>query len=84
MNRLEAHELLDKQKNQRGFSCLSSEIDRALWVCGDTRTPFAMSGKRVENPLHETNESHWQAQSIYMVERDHRINGEEAWEAICG
>ena len=84
MNRLEAHELLDKQKNQRGFSCLSSEIDRALWVCGDTRTPFAMSSERVENPLHETNESHWETQSLYMVGEHDRRYGKEAWEAICG
>ena len=84
MTRLEAHELLDKQKNQRGFSCLSSEIDRALWVCGDTRTPFAMSSERVENPLHETNQSHWETQSLDLVARYSRINGEEAWESLCG
>ena len=82
MTRLQAHEILDRQK--RGILCLPREVNQALWVCGDTRTPFALSGERVENPLYETNQSHWETQSIDLVARHHRVNGEEAWESLCG
>jgi hypothetical protein len=82
MTKNEAHELLDRQK--RGFLCLPSEVNQALWVCGDTRTPFAMSSERMEDALHETNQPHWETQSIDLVARYSRIDGEEAWEAFCG
>jgi len=82
MTRLQAHELLDRQK--RGFLCLPSEVNQALWVTGDTRGDFVVSSERVENPLHETNQPHWEAQSIDLVARYSRINGEETWESLCG
>ncbi len=82
MTKNEAHELLDRQK--RGFLCLPREVNQALWVCGDTRGDFAMSSERMEDALHETNQPHWEAQSIDLVARYSRIDGEEAWESICG
>ena len=82
MTKNEAHELLTRRR--RGEPCLPSEIDKALFLTGDLRGTLEFVGERVENPLHETNQPHWEAQSLYMVERHHRINGEEAWEAICG
>ena len=82
MTRLQAHEILDRQK--RGFLCLPTEVNQALWVCGDTRGDFVVFSERVEIPLHETNQSHRETQSIDLVARYSRINGEETWEAICG
>jgi hypothetical protein len=38
----------------------------------------------MEDALHETNQPHWEAQSIDLVARYSRINGEEAWESLCG
>jgi len=82
MTKNEAHELLTRRR--RGEPCLPSEIDKALFLTGDLRGTLEFVGERVENPLHETNQPHWEAQSLYMVERHHRINGEEAWESLCG
>jgi len=82
MNKQEAHELLTRRR--RGEPCLPSEIDKALFLTGDLRGTLEFVGERVENPLHETNQSHWETQSLDMVERHHRINGEEAWESLCG
>ena len=82
MTRLQAHEILDRQK--RGFLCLPSEVNQALWVCGDTRGTFKLPSKGMEEPLHETNQTHWETQSIDLVARYRREHGEEAWEALCG
>jgi len=82
MTKNEAHELLTRRR--RGEQCLPSEIDKALFLTGDLRGTLEFVGERVENPLHETNQPHWEAQSIDLVARYSRINGEEAWEAICG
>jgi hypothetical protein len=82
MTKNEAHELLTRRR--RGEPCLPSEIDKALFLTGDLRGTLEFVGERVENPLHETNQSHWETQSIDLVAIYSRINGEEAWEAICG
>ena len=82
MTKNEAHEILTRRR--RGEPCLPSEIDKALFLTGDLRGTLEFVGERVENPLHETNQSHWETQSLDMVERHHRINGEEAWESLCG
>jgi len=82
MTKNEAHELLTRRR--RGEPYLPSEIDKALFLTGDLRGTLEFVGERVENPLHETNQSHWETQSIDLVARYGRINGEEAWESICG
>jgi hypothetical protein len=81
-NKIAAHELLERRK--RGEPCLPSEIDRALFLTGDLRGTLGFSSERMEDALHETNQPHWETQSIDLVARYSRINGEEAWEAICG
>ena len=70
-------------KNEDSF-CLPTEVNQALWVCGDTRGDFVVSSDGMENPLHETNQPHWETQSIDLVARYSRINGEETWESLCG
>jgi len=82
MTKNEAHELLTRRR--RGEPCLPSEIDKALFLTGDLRGTLEFVGERVENTLHETNQSHWETQSLDMVARYSRINGEEAWESLCG
>jgi hypothetical protein len=82
MTKIEAHELLDARK--RGLSVLPSAIDKALFLTGDTRGTFKLPSKGMEEPLHETNQNHWETQSINVVARYRREHGEEAWEAICG
>ena len=82
MTKIEAHELLTRRR--RGEPCLPSEIDKALFLTGDLRGTLEFVGERVENPLHETNQSHWETQSLYLVGEHDRRYGKEAWEAICG
>ena len=82
MTKTEAHELLTRRR--RGEPCLPSEIDKALFLTGDLRGTLEFVGERMENPLHETNQPHWEAQSIDLVARYSRIDGEEAWESLCG
>jgi hypothetical protein len=82
MTKNEAHELLTRRR--RGEPCLPSEIDKALFLTGDLRGTLEFVGERVENPLHETNQPHWEAQSINVVARYRREHGEEAWESLCG
>jgi hypothetical protein len=81
-NKIAAHELLERRK--RGEPCLLSEIDRALFLTGDLRGTLGFSSERMEDALHETNQPHWETQSIDLVARYSRINGEEAWESLCG
>jgi len=81
-NKIAAHELLERRK--RGEPCLPSEIDRALFLTGDLRGTLGFSSERMEDALHETNQPHWETQSINVVARHSRINGEEAWESLCG
>ena len=82
MTRLQAHEILDRQK--RGFLCLPTEVNQALWVCGDTRGDFVVSSDGMEKTIHRQDEDLGETQSIDLVARYSRINGKEAWEAICG
>jgi hypothetical protein len=82
MTRLQAHELLDRQK--RGFLCLPSEVNQALWVCGDTRGDFVVSSDGMEKTIHRQDEDLGETQSLYLVGENDRRYGKEAWEAICG
>ena len=82
MTKSEAHELLERQK--RGFLCLPSEVNQALWITGDTRSNFVNSSNGMEEPIYGQDEGIRKTQSLYMVGRDSRRHGKEAWEAICG
>jgi len=82
MTRLQAHELLDRQK--RGFLCLPSEVSQALWVTGDTRGDFVVSSDGMEKTIHRQDEELGETQSLFMVGEHDRRYGKEAWEALCG
>jgi len=82
MTRLEAHEILDRQK--RGFLCLPSEVNEALFITGDTRGDFVVSSDGMEKTIHKQIEDLGETQSLYLVGQHSRRYGKEAWEAICG
>ncbi|NBR07757.1 MAG: hypothetical protein EBT92_18615 [Planctomycetes bacterium] len=66
MTRLEAHEILDRQK--RGFLCLPTEVNQALWITGDARGDFVVSSDGMEKTIHGQIEDLGETQSANQID----------------
>ena len=79
MNKLEAHALLDRQKEQRNVTGLPSAIDHALLLTGDLGGNALVFSKGVDQSLSEESQRDWQSKGNNMVAHSGRYYGSEEW-----
>jgi len=79
VNKKEAHELLDRQKEQRNVTALPSAIDHALFLTGDLRGNALVFSEGVDQSLPEESQRDWQSKGNNMVAHSGRYYGSEEW-----
>lgn len=79
MNKTQAHELLDRQKEQRNITALPSAIDYALFLTGDLGGNALEFGEGMDKSLQQENHGGWQSQSNDLVAQSGRYYGSQAW-----
>jgi hypothetical protein len=79
MNKLEAHALLDRQKEQRNVTALPSAIDHALFLTGDLGGNALVFSEGVDQSLSEESQRDWQSKGNNMVAHSGRYYGSEEW-----
>jgi hypothetical protein len=79
MNKLEAHALLDRQKEQRNVTGLPSAIDHALFLTGDLGANALVFSEGVDSPLPKEDQASWQSKGHDVVAGTGRYYGSEEW-----
>ena len=79
MNKLEAHELLDRQKEQRNVTALPSAIDHALFLTGDLRGNALVFSEGMDSTIQQEDQGSWQSKGNNMVAHSGRYYGSEEW-----
>ena len=79
MTKTEAHELLDRQKEQRNITALPSAIDHALFLTGDLGGNALEFSEGMDGTLPKENEGSWQSKGNDMVAQSSRYYGSEEW-----
>ena len=79
MNKLEAHALLDRQKEQRNVTGLPSAIDHALFLTGDLGGNALEFSEGMDSPLPEEDQASWQSKGHDVVAGTGRYYGSEEW-----
>jgi len=79
MTKQEAHELLDRQKEQRNVTTLPSAIDYALFLTGDLGGNALVFSERVDKSLQPKNPRCWQSKGYDVVVGTGRYYGSEEW-----
>ena len=79
MTKLEAHELLDRQKEQRNITALPSAIDHALFLTGDLGGNALVFSEGMDKSLQQESPRCWQSKGHDVVARTGRYYGSEEW-----
>jgi len=79
MTKSQAHELLDRQREQRNVTALPSAIDHALFLTGDLRGNALVFSEGVDQSLPEESQRDWQSKGNNMVAQSGRYYGSEEW-----
>jgi hypothetical protein len=79
MNKTQAHELLDRQKEQRNVTALPSAIDYALWLTGDLGGNALGFSEGVDKSLQQESQRCWQSKGYDVVAGTGRYYGSEEW-----
>ena len=79
MNKLKAHELLDRQKEQRNVTGLPSAIDHALFLTGDLRRNALEFGEGMDSTIQQEDQGSWQSKGHDVVAGTGRYYGSEEW-----
>jgi hypothetical protein len=79
MNKQEAHELLDRQKEQRNVTALPSAIDYALFLTGDLGRNALEFSEGMDSTIQQEDQGSWQSQSDELVAQSGRYYGSQAW-----
>jgi hypothetical protein len=79
MNKLEAHALLDRQKEQRNVTGLPSAIDHALFLTGDLRGNALVFGEGMDSTIQQEDQGSWQSKGHDVVAGTGRYYGSEEW-----
>jgi hypothetical protein len=79
MNKLEAHALLDRQKEQRNVTGLPSAIDHALFLTGDLGGNALVFSEGMDSTIQQEDQGSWQSKGHDMVAGTGRYYGSEEW-----
>jgi hypothetical protein len=79
MNKQQAHELLQRQKEQRNVTALPSAIDQALFLTGDLGRNALEFGAGMDKSLQLSSSTSWQSQGKNLVADTGRFYGSQAW-----
>jgi len=79
VNKKEAHELLDRQKEQRNVTALPSAIDYALFLTGDLGGNALEFSEGMDKSLQQESPRCWQSKGNNMVAHSGRYYGSQAW-----
>jgi hypothetical protein len=79
MNKQEAHELLDRQKEQRNVTALPSAIDQALFLTGDLGRNALEFGEGMDSTIQQEDQGSWQSKGHDVVAGTGRYYGSEEW-----
>ena len=79
MTKAEAHELLDRQKEQRNVTTLPSAIDYALFLTGDLGGNALVFSEGVDKSLQQESPRCWQSKGYDVVAGTGRYYGSEEW-----
>jgi hypothetical protein len=79
MTRLQAHELLDRQKEQRNITALPSAIDQALFLTGDLGRNALEFSEGMDSTIREEVKRDWQSKGDDVVAGTGRYYGSEEW-----
>ena len=79
MTKNEAHELLDRQKEQRNITALPSAIDHALFLTGDLGGNALVFSEGVDKSLQQESPRSWQSKGDDLVAQSGRYYGSQAW-----
>jgi hypothetical protein len=79
MNKQEAHELLDRQKEQRNVTALPSAIDQALFLTGDLGRNALEFSEGMDSTIQQEHQGNWQSKGNNMVAHSSRYYGSEEW-----
>jgi len=79
VNKTQAHELLDRQKEQRNVTTLPSAIDYALFLTGDLGRNALVFSEGVDKSLQQESPRCWQSKGNNMVAGTGRYYGSEEW-----
>ena len=79
MTKNEAHELLDRQKEQRNITALPSAIDHALFLTGDLGGNALVFSEGMDKSLQQESPRSWQSKGHDVVAGTGRDYGSEEW-----
>ena len=79
MNKTQAHELLDRQREQRNVTTLPSAIDYALFLTGDLGGNALGFSERMDKSLQQESPRCWQSKGYDVVAGTGRYYGSEEW-----
>jgi hypothetical protein len=79
VNKTQAHELLDRQKEQRNVTTLPSAIDYALFLTGDLGGNALEFSEGVDKSLQQKSPRCWQSKGYDVVAGTGRYYGSQAW-----
>jgi len=79
VNKTQAHELLDRQKEQRNVTTLPSAIDYALFLTGDLGGNALVFSEGVDKSLQQESQRCWQSKGYDVVAGTGRYYGSEEW-----
>jgi len=79
MTKSQAHELLDRQREQRNVTALPSAIDHALFLTGDLGGNALVFSEGVDQSLPEESQRDWQSKGYDVVAGTGRYYGSQAW-----
>jgi len=79
VNKTQAHELLDRQREQRNVTTLPSAIDYALFLTGDLGGNALGFSERMDKSLQQESPRCWQSKGYDVVAGTGRYYGSEEW-----
>jgi hypothetical protein len=79
MNKQQAHELLQRQKEQRNVTALPSAIDQALFLTGDLGRNALEFSKGMDSTIQQEDQGSWQSKGHDVVAGTGRYYGSEEW-----
>jgi hypothetical protein len=79
MNKQQAHELLQRQKEQRNVTALPSAIDQALFLTGDLGRNALEFGEGMDSTIQQEDQGGWQSKGHDVVAGTGRYYGSEEW-----
>ena len=79
MTKSQAHELLDRQREQRNVTALPSAIDHALFLTGDLGGNALVFSEGMDSAIQQEDQGSWQSKGHDVVAGTGRYYGSEEW-----